>query len=40
MPAEPLVSVIMPVRDGEPFLTEAIDSVLAQAGAAVEVIVV
>ncbi|MBV9213665.1 MAG: glycosyltransferase family 2 protein [Actinobacteria bacterium] len=39
MPADPLVSVVMPVRDAEPFLAEAIDSVLAQ-GYPVEVIAV
>jgi glycosyltransferase involved in cell wall biosynthesis len=40
MSAEQLVSVILPVRDGEPFLREAIDSVLGQTGVRVEVIVV
>jgi glycosyltransferase involved in cell wall biosynthesis len=39
MPADPLVSVVTPVRDGERFLTDAIDSVLDQ-GFPVEVIVV
>ena len=36
----PLVSVIIPVRNGERYLAEAIESVLAQSQAALEVIVV
>ena len=36
----PLVSVVMPVHDGERFLGEAIDSVLAQTYDPIEVIVV
>jgi len=39
MPA-PLVSVIMPIRDGERFLQEAIDSVLAQTFADFEIIAI
>jgi len=40
MPGDPLVSVVLPVRDGEAFLAEAIDSVLEQTGVRAEVIVV
>jgi glycosyltransferase involved in cell wall biosynthesis len=40
MAADPLVSVVIPVRDGERFLAEAIDSVLTQTEPSVEVIVV
>ena len=36
----PLVSVIMPVHNGERYLTEAVESVLAQSHTAVELIVV
>jgi glycosyltransferase involved in cell wall biosynthesis len=37
---EPLVSVVMPVRDGAPFLREAIESVLDQSHPRVELVVV
>lgn len=40
MTAEGTISVVIPVRDGELYLAEAIDSALAQAPAPVEVIVV
>src|SRR5262249_41927852 len=39
-PAEPPVSVVVPVRDGERYLAEALDSILAQTHAPLEVIVV
>jgi glycosyltransferase involved in cell wall biosynthesis len=38
--SEPLVSVVLPVRDGERFLAEAIESVLAQTCRPLELIVV
>jgi len=38
--ADPLVSVTIPVRNGEQFLRQALDSVLAQSYRPVEVIVV
>jgi glycosyltransferase involved in cell wall biosynthesis len=38
--AEPLVSVVMPVRDGAPFLREAIESVLGQSHPGIELVVV
>lgn len=40
MSAGPLVSVVIPVRDGAPFIAEAIDSVLAQSYRNLECIVV
>ena len=40
MTVRPLVSVVIPVHDGERYLAEAIDSVLAQRGADLEVLVV
>jgi len=40
MSGDVLVSVILPVKDGEAFLPEAIDTVLGQTGVRVEVIVV
>jgi glycosyltransferase involved in cell wall biosynthesis len=39
MPAEPLVSVMMPARDAAPYIGEAIESVLEQKGAKLELIV-
>src|SRR5690349_18103068 len=40
MPAEPRVSVVVPVRDGERFLAEALGSAAAQTPAAHELLVV
>ncbi|MFL5887271.1 MAG: glycosyltransferase family A protein [Thermoleophilaceae bacterium] len=40
MSERPLVSVVIPVHDGERYLAEAIDSVLAQRACALEVVVV
>ncbi len=40
MPADPLVSVVMAVRDGEDFLAEAIESALAQTHRPIEVVVI
>jgi glycosyltransferase involved in cell wall biosynthesis len=40
MPAEPLVSVMMPARDAAPYIAEAIESVFAQDGPEIEVLVV
>lgn len=40
MTASPLLSVIIPVRDGAPFIGQAIDSVLAQAYRPLEIVVV
>jgi glycosyltransferase involved in cell wall biosynthesis len=38
--SSPLISIVIPVYDGETFVADAIDSVLAQEGAAFELIVV
>jgi len=40
VPAEPLVSVVMAVRDGEEFVAEALDSALAQTHRPFEVVVI
>lgn len=39
-PAAPLVSILMAVRDGEPYLAEALDSMLSQQGVDFEFVVV
>lgn len=40
VPAAPLVSVLLPVRNGEPYFALALDSILAQQGVDFEVVVV
>ena len=39
-PASPKVSVLLPVRDGEPYFAEALESIIAQQGVDFEIVVV